>query len=145
MYCTLLKSSWLTTAVIFAVVQSTGTLQPAEQKSAQRLIGPLSVPPEGWRLTVNGWEQADLWASTSGAQSAQRINRLIELQSRQESATPLGSIVTKILGMLRRVDPITLASGQISIIAMLLFVARYSRERRMRHDNSRPFIAPTGD
>lgn len=144
--CTpLVKANLLSAALIVIIPQShggqptPGTLQPT------RLVGPISVPPEGWRLTTDGWEQTDHWAATSSTQAAERINRLIDLQNQQESATPMGSIVTRFLGMLQGIDPITLASAQIAMIAMLLFIARYSQERRKRHDTIARITATSRD
>lgn len=133
--CTpLIKANLLSAALIVIILQSNGSQPSPDSLQPARLIGPISVPPEGWRLTADGWEQTDHWAASSSSQAAERLNRLIDLQYQQESATPMGSIITRFLGMLHGIDPITLASAQIAMIAMLLFIARYSQERRKRHD-----------
>ena len=73
-----------------------------------------SVPPKGWRLTKDGWEHVSTWPPIS-----QTIGEIVH---EQESREPVW--MKSILARVRGIPPLTFGLFQITVIAVIINVAR---------------------
>lgn len=98
----------------------------------KRIVGPLDVGPVGWRRTTRGWERAEHWEVSSALSNATQINRVIENQKFQERGTTLSWCVAMVLSFVRRIDPVTLISTQVCLLALYIALVFHRRDGRMR-------------
>ena len=98
----------------------------------KRIVGPIDVGPIGWRRTTRGWERAEHWEVAVGVSNATQINRVIQKQKFQEQGTSLSWCVAMVLSFVRRIDPVTLISTQVCLLALYVALVFHRRERRVR-------------
>lgn len=108
--------------ISFAVWINAGRTAGMQVEQRSSAIGPVDVAPEGWRRTTYGWERAEDWETSWSARRGEDLNRLIRLQSERENESSHSRLVAKTIGLVQRMDPVTLVSTQLCLLALLFFM-----------------------
>lgn len=80
----------------------------------------ISVPPQGWRRTANGWEHVSGWRTPA----ALPLGELVTIQQRREPAWMQSAMRT-----LRELPPLAFAFLQLTCIAAIVLSAEARKER----------------
>lgn len=91
-----------------------------EEDHWQRLSGPTDVAPPGWQRVNGSWERTD-GRPLPDLNPGRTLNELIRKQRHLEASWPPRRWLDVLLGYLRAVDPITLASAEISAFCLLAY------------------------
>ena len=74
---------------------------------------PVSVSPQGWRRTANGWEHSSQWRALSLS-----LNDLILAQQQREPAWVQGA-----LQRVRSLPPLVFCAMQLAMVALIVWVS----------------------
>lgn len=94
-------------------------------------IGPVNVAPVGWRRTTNGWERAETWSIPDQDTQAVELRNIISRQQFAERSTTMGAALSSILRFVRRIDPVTLACSQVTLLALYIALV-FHRESKAK-------------
>lgn len=98
-------------------------------------VGPVDVAPVGWRKTNRGWERAEDWGHVVANTNTERLSQIVAQQELAEASAAPGRWLHGAFAVLRRVDPITLVSLQICLLALLVAMV-YDREAKQARQQS---------
>lgn len=102
----------------------------SERLPWRRLSGPSSIAPPGWERVDGNWQRID-GRPLPDPDPDRAINELIRSQRAVETATAPMRLLATLMVYLRRLDPISLAAAEISIISLLAYrVLRRESARR---------------
>lgn len=102
----------------------------SERGQWRRLSGPSTIAPPGWERIDGNWQRVD-GRPLPDPDPDRAINELIRSQRAVETATAPMRLLATLMLYLRRLDPISLAAAQISIISLLAYrVLRRESARR---------------
>jgi hypothetical protein len=86
----------------------------------------ISVPPHGWRRTINGWEHVSAWRSPS----SRPLGEIVSIQRQREPAW-----LQQSLRRLRELPPLIFALFQLTAIAAIIWVADAHKKTRPEISN----------
>lgn len=107
----------------------------AATDAEQIRVGPVDVAPVGWRKTNRGWERAEEWGHVVANTNTERLSQIVAQQELAEASAAPGRWLHGAFAVLRRVDPITLVSLQICLLALLVAMV-YHREAKQARQQS---------
>jgi hypothetical protein len=103
-------------------------MKQANADSVVRSEEGISVPPQGWRRTANGWEHVSGWQQLA----SRPLGELVLNQRRREPVW-----IQTALRTLRQLPPLTFALLQLTAIAAIVWVA----EARKKRDQKSPIAS----
>ena len=87
----------------------------------------ISVLPQGWRRTANGWEHVSRWQNPASLP----LGELVLNQQQREPAW-----MKAVLRTLRMLPPLAFALMQLTAIAMIVWVAEARKKRDQKFPNA---------
>lgn len=78
--------------------------------------------PDGWRRTINGWEQSSLWGLERSGRSEMTLDELIDAE---KESTP--AVLRPTIELLRQLSPISIALIQIGLISVICYLGKLKR------------------